>query len=125
MKRNPNVRYVSRESNLRRYVYTARVCKLTGRLLGIRAGCRRWKNFRDALDHYGIHEQAWRRNPVACDKWQNQYGEARLRDGEGHVINTSYPRWWAERQEARELLRKLRRDVQKIQRRIRRRARGH
>jgi len=36
------VRYVSRESNLRRFVYTARVCKRTGRLLGIMAGCRSW-----------------------------------------------------------------------------------
>lgn len=122
MKRNPALRYVSRESNLRHYTYTARICKMTGRLLGVRAGCRRWKNFRDALDHYGVHEQAWRRSPVACEKWRNDHGRAILNQAEGWK---PYAVWFAERREARELLKKLRRDVQIIQRRIRRRARGH
>lgn len=43
------------KSHMRGYAYIARVSTLTGNLLFIKAGCRKWHNFPAANHHYEIH----------------------------------------------------------------------
>lgn len=48
-----NVFVVTERMVNRSYLVHVRVSKKTGKVLSIRAGCRRWDSFEEALEHYG------------------------------------------------------------------------
>lgn len=106
MKRRPNIWLVSRRTNIRDYTYTARVCQYTGRLLGISAGCRRWRGWSDALRYY---------SPV--EGFKGRWSPTYINESSVPILREAH------RVEAFSLLRKLRWDVQQVQARIRRRRR--
>lgn len=102
------IRVVARKSNLRSFTYSAYVSKKTGALLRIKAGCRTWYSFDDAIAHYSGDGR------YAPSKWT----DAELARKQVN-FPSDYRREWAERFEARSILRNLRRDTAKVQRRIR------
>jgi hypothetical protein len=44
---------------IRDYTYTAYLSRETGKLLRITAGCRTWRTFAEAEQHYGSEEKDW------------------------------------------------------------------
>jgi hypothetical protein len=104
------IRIVSRECNIRYFTYEAHVCTTTGRLLIIQAGCRRWQTFDRADAHYGTDTII----PLARH-WTDDHIF-----GADNIRNDQLRRF-AERLEARVLLRRLREDTEAVQARIRRR----
>lgn len=114
-----NVRIVSLNSHIRRWRYEARLCVRTGRLLGVRAGCRRWSNFAQAKAHYeggGKYERAF----DDSRKWML----SRIQDN----LMRSSDYWaglnrYAEREEALCLLDRLKRRTYRAQERIRKKLR--
>jgi hypothetical protein len=44
--------FLREEIDGRPYFITAKLNRATGRVLGIKAGCRRWRDFTEALAHY-------------------------------------------------------------------------
>lgn len=87
---------------IRNYTYTAHVSKATGRLLKITAGCRTWKSFELARDHY-------RGFGLGCG-WSDQA----IND-----YSTSPWKRFAHRLEARRILDRLDFEVGANQRRLR------
>lgn len=60
---------------VRRYTYMAYVSKATGKLIHIVAGCRDWKSFHEAFEHYRGHSRY-------TDKWSD--ANVRLHDQQGY-----------------------------------------
>ena len=55
-------------AHLRDYTYTAKVDALTGELVEITAGCRRWGSFAQARQHYN-----GKRSPYYGDSWRDDH----------------------------------------------------
>lgn len=88
---------------IRTYVYTATISNKTGKLLGIRAGCRRWKTFDEARNHYS--------------------GNGRIPSWSDRNV-AEYPSKYAQRAEARAILDRLNNAVIVANAKIRRRKRA-
>lgn len=61
---------ITRRTNIRDYAYTVWVTKKTGRVVKLRAGCRRWSSFRAAVDHYASDVVNWLGRPA---RWHDDY----------------------------------------------------
>lgn len=109
MKHSHDAIVLSVDCHIRRYTYRAFLNRKTGRLLRIEAGCRTWHSFTEAKNHYnglGL-------NPEFASS--NIADVLKIRLWDGVMI-------YAQRWEAREVLRKLERKVAKRQRYIKSRA---
>ncbi len=58
---------IERHSNLRAWTYTVHISEVDGRVLRVTAGCRTWKSFDIAQDHYRGD------GPYIPRKWADEY----------------------------------------------------
>jgi hypothetical protein len=66
-----DLKKIAVQSNLRPYRYIAFCNRATGKLHHIIAGCRTWKTFEEARNHYHGKASDGRLNELIC--WRNQY----------------------------------------------------
>lgn len=71
---------IEARANLRPYTYTAHLSAATGKLLRITAGCRTWKTFEQAENHYrGIGKEY----PNGTFQWKDSTIDNRLHSAAG------------------------------------------
>jgi hypothetical protein len=122
-RQKPAVRIISRACNIRRFIYEAHICKLTGRLISIHAGCRRWSSWAQAQAHYGVLNGTKMKYGVAHYAWSDEYVEALLTHPS--LSKDRQRRALIERAEARSILYKLEVDTKLVQDHIRNRLKRH
>jgi hypothetical protein len=100
----PDEKKFSFESNIRGFTYTAFIKKKTGRLMRITTGCRNWKSFEEARNHYRGHTP---NRPEWSDAYILRHLSSILDLGASIRGLTRY----SEREEARAILRRLNAEV--------------
>jgi hypothetical protein len=118
MARSKNVKEIVVPARIRSYKYRARVCLKTGRVLGVRAGCRRWSGFTQAENHYrglGKYGQCPSVQLYNPDLLISRVAGATATWQVRAHLNT-----WSARQDAIATLKLLKRKVERLQNRIRR-----
>lgn len=103
-------------SNLRGYTYKARIDKRTGRLIDLRAGCRWWRSFAVAQQHYrGLgHDGLFQ-----IAKWSDEEMASQLQRGNYET----HARAFGARLEARKILQRLEDEIGAIKKRLKKKKR--
>lgn len=85
-RRKPHI--IRRRTNIRDYSFNVHLSRSTGKLLKIRAGCRTWLSFADALAHYRGD------GPYAPSKYRpahfNEMRDKMVNNADWHIILNNY-----------------------------------